>query len=72
MDLIFSMAHWYVVGEHSIRKVFIIWIMFPFKDHRYIMFHEQKEFKDPLPKLFHTFNNIHASVDCTEFKCEMP
>ena len=43
-----------------------------FKDHRYIMFPEQQEFKDTLPKLFCNFKNIHASVDCAEFKCEMP
>ena len=29
MDLIFSIAHWYVVaGEYSIRTVFTTWIMF--------------------------------------------
>ena len=35
------------------------------------MFPKRQEFKDTLPKLFHTFKNIRASVDCTEFKCEM-
>ena len=38
----------------------------------FIMFPEQQEVKDPLPKLFRSFKNIHASVDCIEFKCEMP
>ena len=36
------------------------------------MFPERQEFKDTLPKLFCTFKNIRALVDCTEFKCEMP
>ena len=43
-----------------------------FKDYRYIMFPEQQEFKDTLPNIFRTFKNIRASVDCTEFKYEMP
>ena len=34
-----------------------------FKDRRYMMFPEEQEFKDTLPKLFRTFKNIRASVD---------
>ena len=72
---ILTIAHWYGVSDCSIRTVFTTLIMFLFnlfKDHRYIMFPEQQEFKDTLPKLFRTFKSIRASVDCTEFKCEMP
>ena len=72
---ILTIAHWYGVSEYSIRTVFTTWIMFlfhHFKDHRYIMFPEQQEFKDTLSKLFCTFKNILVLVDCTEFKCEMP
>ena len=36
------------------------------------MFPERQEFKDTLPKLFLTFKSVRASVDCTDFKCEMP
>ena len=57
------------------QTVFATWIMFlfhHFKDHIYIMFPERQEFKKTLPKLFCTFKNIRALVDCTEFKCEMP
>ena len=72
---ILAIAHLYGVSEYSIRTIFTNWIMFlfhHFKDHRYIMFPEPQEFKDTLPKLFRTFKNIRPSVDCTEFKCEMP
>ena len=72
---ILTIAHWYGVSDYSIITVFTTWIMFLFhhlKDHRYITFPEQQEFKDTLPKLFRTFKNIRVPVDCTEFKCEMP
>ena len=70
-----TIAHWHGVSEYSIRTVFTTSIMFlfhHFKDHRYIKFPERQEFKHALPKLFRTFKNIRASVDCTGFKCEMP
>ena len=71
---ILTIAYWSGVSEYSIRAVFTSWIMFlfhHFKDHRYIMFPERQEFKDTLPKLFRIFKNIRASIDFTEFKCEM-
>ena len=43
-----------------------------FKDHKYVMLPEQKEFNDILPQLFRTFKIIHVPVNCAEFKCEMP
>ena len=72
---ILTIIYWYGASEYSIRTVFTTWIMFlfhQFKDHRYIMFPERQEFKETLPKLFHTFKNICASVDCTELKYEIP
>ena len=35
------------------------------------MFPEREVFKSLLPKIFKIFKNIRASVDCTEFKCEV-
>ena len=72
---ILTIAHWYGVSEYSIRTVFTAWTRFlfcHFEDHKYIMFPEQLEFKDAVPKLFHTFKNICPSFDCAKFKCEMP
>ena len=72
---IFTITHGYGVSQYSIRNAFTTWIMFlfyHFKDCRYIMFPERQEYKDNLPKLFRTIKNNRASVDCTEFKYEMP
>ena len=70
-----TLAHFYDVSEYLIRTVFTTWIMLMFhhfKDLRYRMFPERQAFRDNLPKVFRFFKNIRASIDCTEFKCEMP
>ena len=72
---IYTVAHFYDVSEYLIRTVFTTWIMFMFhhfKDLRYQMFPERQAFRNTLPKVFKSFKNIRASIDCTEFKCEMP
>ena len=43
-----------------------------FKDLKYHMFPERQAFRKNLPKVFRCFKNIRATIDCTEFKCEMP
>ena len=48
-----------------------MFLFYHFKDHQYIMFPEQQEFKDTLPKSFRTFKkHLHFSW-LTEFKCEI-
>ena len=69
---VLTIAHWFGVSEYSIRTTWIMFLFHHFNDYRYIMFPEQQEFKETLPNIFRTFKNIRASVDCTEFKCEMP
>ena len=72
---IFTIAHFYNVSEYHIRTVFITWMMFlfhHFKDLKYHMFPERQAFRKNLPNVFRCFKNIRASIDCTEFKCEMP
>ena len=72
---IFTIAHFYNVSEYLIRTVFTTWMMFlfhHFKDLKYHMFPERQAFRKNLPKVFRCFKNIRASIDCTEFKCEMP
>ena len=72
---IFTIAHMYDVSLSYVRKIFTTWIMFlynHFKDHSCLMFPEREVFKSLLPKIFKRFKNIRASVDCTEFKCEVP
>ena len=70
-----TLAHFYDVSEYLIRTVFTTWVMFifhHFKELRYEMFPERQAFRKTLPKVFKPFKNIRASIDCTEFKCEMP
>ena len=43
-----------------------------FKDYEKITFPSRADMKRYLPRVFHKFKNIRASVDCTEFFCEMP
>ena len=72
---VYTLAHFYDVSEYLIRTVFTTWIMFiyhHFNDLRYRMFPERQKFARTLPKVFRPFKSIRASVDCTEFKCEMP
>jgi hypothetical protein len=72
---ILTIAHLYSVSESYIRSIFTTWIMFifhHFKDHSTLMFPDRHSFKRYLPKIFKRFKNIRASIDCTEFKCEMP
>ena len=59
------------LGQYLLPALYFFFINLRTTD-IFIMFPEQQEVKDPLPKLFRTFKNIHASVDCIEFKCEMP
>lgn len=72
---IYTLAHFYNVSVYLVRTVFRTWIMFmfyQFKDLKYKMFPERQAFRKTLPKVFKPFKNIRASIDCTEFKCEMP
>ena len=72
---ILTIAHLYSVSESYIRSIFTTWIMFifhHFKDHSSLMFPDRQSFKHFMPKIFKRFKNIRASIDCTEFKCEMP
>ena len=39
---------------------------------KFLIFPEQQAYRKTLPKVFRPFKNIRASIDCTEFKCEMP
>ena len=59
------------LGHYLLPGLYFFFINLRTRD-IFIMFPEQQEVKDPLPKLFRTFKNIPASVDCIEFKCEMP
>ena len=36
------------------------------------MFPERNALNEHIPKVFAKFKNICASVDCTEFKCQVP
>ena len=72
---ILTIAHLYSVSESYVRSIFTTWIMFifhHFKDHSHLMFPDRQSFKHYMPKIFKRFKNIRASIDCTEFKCEMP
>ena len=72
---IFTLAHFYQVSEYTIRTIFTTWIMFlfqHFKNMKSEIFPERQAYRRSLPKVFRPFKNIRASIDCTEFKCEMP
>ena len=72
---IFTLAHLYQVSEYTIRTIFTTWIMFlfqHFKSMESTIFPERQTYRATLPKVFRPFKNIRASIDCTEFKCEMP
>ncbi|XP_057305441.1 uncharacterized protein LOC130642372 [Hydractinia symbiolongicarpus] len=70
-----SLAHMYSVSDSYISNIFTTWIMFlyqHFKDYETVMFPERQVFKQFMPKVFKKFKNIRASIDCTEFFCEVP
>ncbi|XP_066920117.1 uncharacterized protein [Clytia hemisphaerica] len=72
---LYTVAHFYFVSEYTIRTIFTTWIMFMFhhfKSLKDLIFPERQAFKKTLPKVFKPFKNIRASIDCTEFKCEVP
>ena len=72
---IFTLAHFYQVSEYRIRTIFTTRIMFLFKHFqtmKFMIFPERQAYRMTLPKVFRPFKNIRASIDCTEFKCEMP
>lgn len=74
---IFTLAHIYGTSETYIRKIFTTWIMFlycHFRDYKNVMFSVRNSFDNKLtmPKVFRNFKNIRASIDCTEFRCEVP
>ncbi|XP_066928361.1 uncharacterized protein [Clytia hemisphaerica] len=72
---LYTVAHFYFVSEYTIRTIFTTWIMFMFhhfKSLKDLIFPERQAFKKTLPKVFKPFKNICASIDCTEFKCEVP
>jgi hypothetical protein len=72
---IFTLAHMYNVSLFYIRSIFTTWIMYMFHHFKcleYEMFPEREVFKRTLPKVFRTFKNIRATIDCTEFRCEVP
>ena len=43
-----------------------------FQTMKFMIFPEQQAYRKTLPKVFRPFKNNCASIDCTEFKCEMP
>lgn len=70
-----TLAHMYSVSDSYISNIFTTWIMFlyqHFKDYETVMFPERQVFKQFMPKVFKKFKNIRASIDCTEFFCEVP
>ena len=70
-----TMSHLYGVSATYLSNIFIAWIMFMFhhfKDHEDLMFPERHAFHRTKPAIFRKFKNIRASIDCTEFKCEVP
>ena len=72
---IFTLAHFYQASEYTIRTIFTTWIMFLFKHFqtmKFMIFPERQAYRKTLLKVFRPFKNIRASIDCTEFKCEMP
>ena len=72
---LYTIAHFYFVSEYTIRTIFTTWIMFMFhhfKSLKDLIFPERQAFRKTLPKVFKPFKNIRASIDCTEFKCEVP
>ena len=72
---IVTLAYFSQVSEYTIRTIFTTWIMFLFKDFqtmKFMIFPERQAYRKTLPKVFRPFKNIRASIDCTEFKCEMP
>ena len=51
------------------------WVMllyYHFKDFHTLMFPKRASLKEYLPSVFRKFKNVRASVDCTEFFCQMP
>ena len=58
-----------------VSSIFSTWIMLlysHFKDYQNLMFPTRRAMRLNLPKVFQKFKNIRASIDCTEFFCEMP
>ena len=72
---IYTLGHMYGTSDFFIRNIFTTWIMFVFhhfKGYKYLMFPERCAVRQHMPNLFKKFKNIRASVDCTEFKCQVP
>ena len=70
-----TIAYMFNVSEASVRNIFTTWIMLlfcHFKDFKVAMFPKRASLKKYLPSVFRKFKNIRASVDCTEFFCQMP
>jgi hypothetical protein len=70
-----TLAYIYDSSETLIRNIFKTWIMFlycHFKDYKHLMFPSRENLRQSIPKVFRKFKNIRASIDCTEFFCEMP
>ena len=68
MDFIFLQ---FIISTMSVSILWMIFLFHHFKDLKYNMFPEQQAFRKNLPKVFCCFKSIRASIDCTEFKCEM-
>ena len=70
---IFTLAHWFNVSKFFIRSIFTTWIMFIFYHFKELqIFPERQVYERNLPKVFRSFKNIRAIIDCTEFRCEVP
>lgn len=70
-----TMAYMFDCSEGLVRNIFSTWVMLlccHFKDFKVAMFPKRASLKKYLPSIFRKFKNIRASVDCTEFFCQMP
>ena len=70
---IFTLVHTYDTSDFVIRQIFTTWLQFMFHHFKdYLAFPPRCEIRKDLPGIFKPYKNIRASIDCTEFKCEVP